>query len=175
MVRRKGYRFLAVLLLLAAGVVAYSWYTGNYYFFTLPPQKSSDPIMLTATFNEKVPLRVKVLTTTEDLRKGLSGTVSLAPAEGRLFVFSGDGYRGIWMKDMLFPIDIIWVDAEGIIVSIEENVRPDTFPKTFEPPRPARFVIETNSYFATSFNIRVGDRVEVLGYVPYISVPQLQN
>ncbi len=172
MVRRKGYSFLGVLLVLATGVVGYLWYSGNYYFFTTSPQGSSDSVMLTATFNEKVPLRVKVLTTTEELRKGLSGIVSLASTEGRLFVFSGDGYHGIWMKDMLFPIDIMWVDAEGVIVAIEESVRPDTFPNTFEPPQPARFVIETNAYFANSFNIRVGDRVEVPGYVP---VPKLQN
>jgi len=172
MVRKKWYRFFVVLLILASGLVGYRWYTGTNYFFTLPPQISSDPAMLNATFNTKVPLRVKVLTRSEDLRKGLSGTVSLAPTEGMLFIFPEDGYHGIWMKDMLFPIDIMWVDADGIIVSIEENALPDSFPKTFEPPRPVRFVIETNSYFATSFNIRVGDRVEVPGYVP---VPKLQN
>lgn len=113
------------------------------------------------TFNEQTPLRVTVLTEQAELVRGLSGRESLGPTEGMLFVFSKDDYHGIWMKDMLFPIDIVWVNRDGVIVDIAQSVRPDTYPTVFEPSVPARFVIETNAYFTDSFGIRKGDTVQL--------------
>lgn len=111
------------------------------------------------TFNEKTPLRVTVLSEPDDLERGLSGRKNLAPTEGLFFVFPQDAYHGIWMKDMLFSIDIMWLDSKGTVLDIEHNVSPNTYPKVFEPRTPARYVIETNAHFAESFVIRVGDTV----------------
>ena len=107
------------------------------------------------------PLRVDVLTTPEERTIGLSGRTSLSPTEGALFVFPNNGYHGIWMRNMQFPIDIIWVDENLQIVDIEKNVTPSTFPRIFEPRVPARFVIETNSNFTSSFDITVGEKVQL--------------
>ena len=41
--------------------------------------------------------------------QGLSGTPSLSPNGGMLFDFEADGAHGIWMKDMKYPIDIVWL------------------------------------------------------------------
>ena len=78
-----------------------------------------------------------------------------------LFVFDANDYHGIWMKDMRFPIDIIWIAEDKTIVEITRNVAPETYPTIFKPPRPVRYVIETNPYFAESFSINVGDTVEL--------------
>lgn len=140
----------------------YASYTGKLNIaslktlFSLPPTDSA-----VITFNKKTPLRVKVVRTPQDLQRGLSGVPRLEATEGMLFIFPEDGFHGIWMKDMQFPIDITWVDAQGKVVSIEEGVRPDTFPRTFEPTVPARFVIETNAHFMNSFDVRVGATVEI--------------
>ena len=125
----------------------------------------ANPDTIVLTFNEKVPLRVRVAETDEDRMRGLSGKSSLEATEGLLFVFPSDGYHSIWMKDMHFPIDIMWVDAEGTIITIEKNVRPETFPKAFEPARPARYVIEVNSHFFESFNVQEGGSVTIPGYI----------
>lgn len=76
--------------------------------------------------------------------KGLSGRTSLKDGHGLLFIFPKKGLHGFWMKDMRFPIDIIWLDDELKIVEIARNIDPATFPQTFYPPIPIKYVVETN-------------------------------
>ena len=97
----------------------------------------------------------------EERTQGLSGTASLGELEGKLFFFDELDYHGIWMKDMLFPIDIIWIDNNLKIVHIEENVTPETYPAVFRPTEPARFVLEVNAHFVDQFQIKVGDPVTI--------------
>ena len=59
----------------------------------------------------------QVLDTPELRTKGLSGILFLPVYEGRWFVFDEAGMYGFWMKDMNFPIDIVWVDDTFRIVS----------------------------------------------------------
>lgn len=76
---------------------------------------------------------------------GLSGRHSLGSADGLLFIFPDEGKYGIWMKDMLFSIDIIWINSSGEVVFIEENVSPETFPSVFKPDKLAKFVLEVEA------------------------------
>ncbi len=150
-------RFLLVILILSVPIIGYMLYTNSAIF----PRTMSQKELALITFNQKTPLRVMVASTTADLQHGLSDRAALSPTEGMLFVFDKDDYQGIWMKDMNFPIDIVWLDKNGIIVDYAQNVKPDTYPKVFEPKVPARFVIETSAYFIESFVIKVGDHVEI--------------
>ena len=110
---------------------------------------------------DNTPLNVDVLQTERERAQGLSGRDTLHPTEGALFVFGENDYHGIWMKDMRISIDIIWIDENLKIIDIKENVAPSTFPRIFEPRSPARFVIETNSNFTSSFGIKVGDTISL--------------
>jgi len=92
---------------------------------------------------------------------GLSGTPSLGELEGKLFIYDTDAKHGIWMKDMLFPIDIIWIDKNLQIVHIAENVAPSTYPQVFLPQVDARFVLEMNAFIVSSLKIQVGDRLTI--------------
>lgn len=91
--------------------------------------------------------------------KGLSGTPFLPDNVVKLFVFDAYGKHSIWMKDMNYAIDIMWVDKGGEILHIEENVSPDTYPKSFSSPEPAWFVIEAKAGFVASNTVSVGDEV----------------
>ena len=42
--------------------------------------------------------------------------------QGMIFVFDGEERRSMWMLNMQFALDIIWLDSEGNIVHIEKNV-----------------------------------------------------
>lgn len=145
-------RFFIILIVFAVLIVAYIYFTDS-ESIKIPGISRGQPLI---TFNNKVPLRVDVVDTAEGRAQGLSGRERLGPTEGLLFVFPENDYHGFWMKDMLFPIDIIWIDNNFIIVDIERSVRPDTFPRVFEPKVPARFVIETSANFTDSFSIEVG-------------------
>jgi uncharacterized protein len=89
-------------------------------------------------------IEVLIADTPTKLQLGLSGYPGLKENEGMLFVFDKADYHGIWMKDMLFSIDILWLDDDLNVVDAHTNVSPDTFPDVFQPKTPARFVLETN-------------------------------
>jgi uncharacterized membrane protein (UPF0127 family) len=99
--------------------------------------------------------------------KGLSGRSVLNEEEGMLFIFPDDKIRYFWMKDMLFPIDIIWIDKEGRIIGIEENApkpegsTPDYKLSIYSSPKPVPYVLEVNAGFSERNNIKVNDIVEI--------------
>lgn len=93
--------------------------------------------------------------------KGLSGRKSLPPDTVMLFVFYTSDKYGIWMKDMNFPIDIIWLDENKKIVKIKENVSPNTFPETFFPPTPSLYIIEANAGFVDENSLLVGNSINL--------------
>ncbi len=107
-------------------------------------------------------IEVELADTSAKRMKGLSGRQSLAPDKGLLFLFNRPGIYSFWMKDMNFPIDIIWIGPDYRIVDITYNLTPDTFPKSFRPQMPAKFVLEVNAGFARERGIKIGDKIELL-------------
>ncbi len=91
--------------------------------------------------------------------KGLSDTPYLPDEVVKLFVFESASLHSIWMKDMQYAIDILWLDEAGTIVSIKESATPESFPETFVPTEPALYVVETVAGFVAKHSIGVGDIV----------------
>ncbi len=108
-----------------------------------------------------MPVSASVADTAEERELGLSYTDSLATSTVKLFVFAVDDQWGIWMKEMAYAIDIIWLDAAGAVVHIEPSVSPDTYPTVFTPPVPARYVIEGVAGLATLAGVEVGDQIDL--------------
>lgn len=104
-------------------------------------------------------LSVEVADTAEKHQRGLSKRPSLANGEGMLFVYDQPLTPSFWMKDMNFSIDIIWIGEDKKIVFIHHNVIPDTFPQTFSPPSPVKYVLEVQSGFSKARGISSGDIV----------------
>jgi len=94
--------------------------------------------------------------------KGLSETPFLPEGVVKLFAFGVPGKHSMWMKDMNYPLDIIWTNEEGVIIHIEENIAPDTYPDSFSSPTPAWYVVETNAGFVAANNISRGDTVVII-------------
>lgn len=110
--------------------------------------------------NKNVPL---IVVDTPALRtQGLSGRKTLATSTGMFFVFDKADAYGFWMKDMKFPIDIIWLDEKGTIVHIEEKISPDTYPKIFIPPQKSLYVLEVNQGFASQNGLKVGNILNLI-------------
>jgi len=104
-------------------------------------------------------VQASIADTTETRTKGLSGTPYLPEGVVKLFVFDVSDRWGFWMKDMNYAIDIMWVDAAGEIIHIEENVAPSSFPKSYTPATPALYVIEASAGFVQQYEIAVGENV----------------
>lgn len=101
-------------------------------------------------------ISLMIVSNNQERIKGLSGTESLDKDKAMLFVFDNPGSYGIWMKDMKYPLDIFWLDDHREIVSIENNIKPDTYPKVFYPKSPSVYVIEANAGFAKENNLEIG-------------------
>lgn len=106
---------------------------------------------------------VEIADTSEEREKGLSGREELFLNHGMLFIFDEDGRHGFWMKDMRFALDIIWISHDGVVVHIEEDVGPETYPAAFLPRGEARYVIELRAGWVREHNLRVGDIVRLSG------------
>ena len=91
--------------------------------------------------------------------RGLSHRKEITDGWGMLFVFEESGYHGIWMKDMNFPIDIIWLNEVKQVVTAKKNITPETYPETFEPAQEATYVLEVKSGFVEENGIKIGDQL----------------
>lgn len=92
--------------------------------------------------------------------KGLSGREYLDKNEAMLFVFDSSDKHGIWMKDMLISLDILWLNINKEITHIEKRVSPDTYPEAFFPPVPSKYVIEVAAGLSDELGINIGDKLE---------------
>ncbi len=106
-------------------------------------------------------MQYEVVTTPAAQERGLGGRAVIPDNYGMLFVFPSDSSYGYWMKDMLAPIDIIWVSLDGTIVTIKSSVSPATYPNVFYPAAPVRYVLETRAGFAAAHGWNVGSRISL--------------
>ena len=112
----------------------------------------------TITINQTT-LNVEIADTQERHQQGLSGKDKISDSYGMLFVFEKPLIPQFWMKDMFFPLDMIWINKEFLVVGITKNIPTSSFPKTFEPSSPIIYVLEVNAGWADRNNIAVGDLV----------------
>lgn len=117
----------------------------------------SDKNFITINGNQ---IEVEIMRTPEEQTRGLSGKESLAGNAGMLFVYEESLIPSFWMKDMNFPLDIIWIGEDKKIVDITENISPETFPNTFKPKVPVQYVLEVSAGWAESHAIEVGEAVK---------------
>lgn len=104
-------------------------------------------------------ITIEIVNDYEERILGLSGRESIPENHAMLFVFPDNDYHGIWMKDMNFPIDIIWLNEFSEVTHMKENVSPDTFPKVFRPTKKTRFILEFNAGFIKENSIKLRDRL----------------
>jgi len=100
----------------------------------------------------------------EERQIGLSNRNSLGKNSGMIFAFDKADYYSFWMKNMKFPIDILFIRGDRII-TIHKNVQPpksanDSLP-VYNPKEPADKVLELNANVTSEKNIKEGDKIEV--------------
>lgn len=104
------------------------------------------------------PFSVDVVTTEAEKQQGLSGRPGLGQNEAMLFVYNETANRCLWMKDMRFTIDMIWLSADKQIIAIERSVSPESYPKIY--CHDGQYLVETSSGIAESLGLQTGDQVD---------------
>ncbi len=107
-------------------------------------------------------IKIEIANDDQSRIKGLSGRDSLEEDEGMLFIFDYPDKHSFWMKEMNFPIDIIWLDDNKKIVFIKKEARPESYPESFSSPIDSLYVLEVNASFSDKNNLKVGDEASFL-------------
>lgn len=85
----------------------------------------------------------QVVSTPEAREKGLGGVESLTPKQAMIFAYPSDDAWKIWMKDMKFSIDIVWLDKDKKVVYVVKGASPDDSTSViYTPKTTARYVVE---------------------------------
>ncbi|MDQ3848534.1 MAG: DUF192 domain-containing protein [Thermoproteota archaeon] len=101
--------------------------------------------------------------TNEQMTKGLAVKDRLAENQAMLFVFENEAEHTFWMKDMKFPIDIIWMDTNKTVIHIENNLQPCStilLCATYKANGNSLYVLETVGGFAQKYGITKGSHID---------------
>ena len=112
-----------------------------------------------ATFN------VEIASTVLEQTRGLSFRPSLGANDGMLFIFTTGSVQSFWMKDMNFPLDMIWISGNTVVgfaqnAPAEPGVLAPILSTVYSPANTDK-VLEVNAGTVAKYNIRVGDAVTI--------------
>ncbi|MEK6839685.1 MAG: DUF192 domain-containing protein [Nanoarchaeota archaeon] len=105
-------------------------------------------------------IAVELADTPEERIQGLMNRESLCASCGMLFVFQQEGTHGFWMKNTSIPLDLIFINKEGVIVDIlaAEPCKEMSCP-TYSSQKRALYVLEVNKGMSTQHAFAVGQKV----------------
>lgn len=103
-------------------------------------------------------LTVEVADEPTERAAGLSKRCGLADGQGMVFLFEQPTQASFWMKEMRFPLDIVWITGRRI-VQIDADVpapAPGEEPAIVAPWRPIDTVLEVPAGYAAKQGWRLG-------------------
>jgi len=111
-----------------------------------------------------VSITAELAVTDEERQLGLMFREKIDPDQGMLFIFEEESVLSFWMKNMKFPLDILWLDREKRIVHVEQNVPPckDLPCPSYSSPVPAMFVLELKAGSFDENHLKLYDRLEFI-------------
>ncbi len=104
-------------------------------------------------------LDIEFARTDYETQTGLMYRKSMQDDRGMLFIFEDEIRRSFYMKNTEFALDIIYLDGDGKVVSIQKNAKP--FDKSSLPSEaPAKYVLEVNAGLSDRWGLTAGDVME---------------
>lgn len=154
-----GIFFLAASLGVFLGYQNYRYRANHPFADNYPDNK---PTATTPLHIGDKTLAVEVRQTKEERNLGYSGRASITDQQGMVFIFDEPARPLFWMKDMMFPLDVIWI-RDGQVIQIHENLPEPTKdnPKvaTMIANAEIDMVLEVNAGWVSRMGISVGDKV----------------
>jgi uncharacterized membrane protein (UPF0127 family) len=148
---------IIIILLLVIFGVLYLWQVA-FSKTPNPPLKTGEISIGSNVFS------VELATTTMEQARGLSFRTSLAEGTGMLFTFSS-GVQNFWMKDMNFPIDMIWISGNKVAGFVKDAEPEPGVPlwklTIYTSPNNVDKVLEVNAGTVAHDDIQVGNVVTI--------------
>ncbi|WP_226621457.1 DUF192 domain-containing protein [Alloyangia pacifica] len=102
---------------------------------------------------------VAVADTVKERAVGLMFVEELPSTAGMLFVYDEPHPVSFWMKNTLIPLDMIFADAQGVVVSVHENAIPGDL-TSIDSGAPTQYVLEINGGMAARLGIAEGSEMQ---------------
>jgi len=152
------------LKLIFAGIVSFAIISWIAFFIRMNQVGNSSEAQVRTIIVGQHELTVEIADTPFRREKGLSNRSSLDQNQGMLFVFDDYDIRDFWMKDMMFPLDVIWI-KDGIIAGMQENIpfeEDEAGVVRFASKQAVNMVLELNAGWIAKNSLKTGDRVDVI-------------
>ena len=117
------------------------------------PFKESCVLTITNSDGEEVVVDCEIPSTDEEKMTGLMYRDSLCDNCGMFYDYVDDGF---WMKNVNFPIEMIFINDDQIVDIKKANAQDET---TIYPSVESNGNLEVNDGFCESNNISIGDKV----------------
>lgn len=101
----------------------------------------------------------------DERERGLMYRPSMLDEWGMIFVYPDDQPLSFWMRNTYIPLDMVFVNGEGVVVGVVENAEPLTTTSRAVDGE-SRFVVELNAGQAARWGIEAGVRCELLNFEP---------
>ncbi len=113
---------------------------------------------------QKVLINVEIAKTDKQREIGLMGRKKLALGNGMLFIFEKQGIQRVWMKNTLIPLDVIFLSAQGEIVSFFKKLQPCKIEKCpiYNSAENAKLMLEVNAGIIDRKNVGIGDFIRLI-------------
>ena len=113
---------------------------------------------------QKLLLNVEIAKTEKQREIGLMGRNKLALDNGMLFIFEKQGIQRVWMKNTLIPLDVIFLSAQGKIVSFFKKLQPCKSGNCpiYDSVENAKLMLEVNAGMIDKENIKKGDFINLI-------------
>lgn len=126
------------------------------------PRLPRAKVTLVGAAGKKLPIESEVAVTRDARTRGLMWRYTLAEGTGMLFIFSREQPLSFWMRNTLIPLDMLFIDAKGKIVSIVENAEPRTL-SSRPSTGPATYVLEVPGGYCAKNGVKAGSSVTFEG------------
>lgn len=144
----------AFLFIIVLAIIIYQNYTKS---GILPFSKPATATINSQTFN------LIAAKSAKDKEIGLSNKNSLPQNTGMIFIFDKADFYSFWMRNMKFPIDILFINGNKI-VTIFQNAQPqknEVSIPIYKSKEPADKVLEINAGLSQKYNIKEGDIIKI--------------
>jgi len=147
------------ILLVGAAVLTFLLFVGGYHVYNRKLRSPTVEVLIKGTKFE-----VELADTPQRRERGLMYRKNLLPDGGMLFVFEKEGQHAFWMKNTFIPLDILWLDKDGIVIYIVKNASPwpRGNPPIINPPVfNSKYVLELKGGISDKLGIKTGDKIKI--------------
>lgn len=110
--------------------------------------------------DKEIPIEVEIAEREHDRQRGLMFRTQMPDTHGMIFVFSEKTDHSFWMHNTCIPLDMLFIDDDGLIVGIEENT-PTLNDDTYSVGCPSKYVLEVNAGWTRAHGVKAGQSVKI--------------